>query len=235
MPNKLPPLIHYCYLGALLVALRLHGAMAMTLRAVRPVQYDPMEVNVEIGTDNGLDVVQLLIQDHEAVKALFERLDREGEDVAVVFGEIVKNITMHEIAEEQVVYPAVRRWVEGGSEIADARLSEERAGRELLAAMERMEVGSQEFRDSLQALKAATLDHAANEEAEVFPALEASAAPQKLRSLAFAYAMAKAVAPTHPHPGVPNTLPGHLLVGPAFALVDRGYDFIRSTLQKASA
>lgn len=188
-----------------------------------------------IRTDSSVDVVQLLLEDHGAVEGLFERLDDEDEDVAELFGEIVRSLTMHEVAEEEVVYPAVRRWVDGGSELADARLTEERAGKELLAAMERMEIGSQEFRDSLQALKTATLGHAASEEAEVFPALQASVAPEKLRSLAFAYAMAKAVAPTHPHPGVPNTLPGHLLIGPAFALVDRAYDVIRSTLQRAGA
>lgn len=190
---------------------------------------------MEIGADNDLDGVQLLLQDHKAIEALFERLDENGEDLGRLFGEIVKSITMHEVAEEEVLYPAVRRWIDGGTELADARSREEHAGSELLAAMERMDIGSREFRDSLQDLKTAMLDHAAREEAEVFPALQACVAPEKLRSLAFAYAMAKAFAPTHPHPALPNTLPGHLLVGPAFALVDRTYDVIRATLQRVSA
>jgi hypothetical protein len=45
--------------------------------------------------------------------------------------------------------------------------------------------------------------------------------------------VAKAVAPTHPHPRVPNTLPSHVLVGPAMALVDRAYDVVRAVLQKS--
>ncbi len=178
------------------------------------------------------DLIELLLEDHAKAKAMFGSIDDEGTDFASFFPRLVKDLVTHEVAEEEVVYPALRSWVEGGAELAEARVSEQQEAEELLAAMEKMDVGSSEFRQSLQQLRTAVLDHATQEESEVFPALKSAVSPDRLQTLGQAYAMAKAVAPTHPHPHAPNSFPGNVLVGAPIAIVDRAYDAVRSVLQK---
>ena len=48
-----------------------------------------------------------------------------------------------------VVHPRVRHEVEGGDIIVDARLVEEHDAKEMLSALEAMDIGSQEFIDEL--------------------------------------------------------------------------------------
>ena len=157
---------------------------------------------------------------------------RDDTEWATQFSKLVKDLAAHEVADEETVYPALRAWVDGGDALAEARIEEQQEAQVLLAHMEKMEVGTREFRQSLTELKSAVLDHAQHEESEVFPALRREIAPERLRALGQAYVVAKALAPTHPHPHAPRTFPGNVLVGPAIAIVDRAYDVVRSVLQK---
>jgi hemerythrin superfamily protein len=188
-------------------------------------------------SNEGRDLIELLLEDHAKAKSLLEQIDDSGDsaDLATLFPQLVKDLVTHEVAEEEIVYPALRSWVEGGDALAEARVAEQQEAEELLAAMEKMEIGSGMFRQSLLQLKGAVLDHAAHEEAEVFPALKAGVSPERLQTLGQAYTIAKAVAPTHPHPHAPNSFPGNVLVGPAIAIVDRAYDALRSVLQKVGS
>ncbi|MDQ1394084.1 MAG: hypothetical protein QOF30_3061 [Acidimicrobiaceae bacterium] len=185
-------------------------------------------------SNEGRDLIELLLEDHAKAKSLLEEIDGsgDGDDLATLFPRLVKDLVAHEVAEEEIVYPALRSWVEGGDALAEARVAEQQEAEEALAALERMEIGSAEFRRSLLQLKGAVLEHASHEEAEVFPALKAGVSPERLNTLGQAYTIAKALAPTHPHPHAPSSFPGNVLVGPAIAIVDRAYDAVRSVLQK---
>ncbi|HEX3540991.1 MAG TPA: hemerythrin domain-containing protein [Acidimicrobiales bacterium] len=186
-------------------------------------------------TNEGRNLIALLLEDHAKVKGLLEQVGDAAVDQESLFRRIVKDLATHEVAEEEVVYPAVRSWVKDGEALADARVDEQQQTEVLLASMERMEPDTAEFRGSLEILRSAVLEHATHEEVEVFPALRRDVAPERLATLAQAYTVAKAMAPTHPHPNAPNTFPGNVLVGPAFAIVDRAYDVVRSALQRASS
>ena len=75
--------------------------------------------------DNPDDVVRLLEEDHQLVQSRFESLSAAPADGrAELFWKLTNDLVRHEVAEEVVVYPAIRD-VPGGDAIADARIAEQ--------------------------------------------------------------------------------------------------------------
>ena len=127
----------------------------------------------------------------------------------------------HEVAEELIVYPAFRRNVPGGDAIADRRISEQSEAEAALARLEKHENEPVVLRAGLLQLRRDVLEHAENEEREVLPALETHTKAKDLQDLGQRYRKALDSAPTHPHPHMPDTPPGNVLLGPIAAVVDR--------------
>ncbi|MDT5298940.1 MAG: hypothetical protein QOG79_2182 [Mycobacterium sp.] len=145
------------------------------------------------------DVVTYLKDQHEAIKALFiETLDAKDADTQhAAFTRLRTLLAVHETAEEMMVHPRVRRKVEGGAEIADARLTEEHDAKLALGALEKIPCGTADFSKELIHLQAAVLEHAKREEAEEFTLLEEQLDDEELRKLATAAQVAERIAPTH--------------------------------------
>jgi hypothetical protein len=173
------------------------------------------------------DVVALLTQDHEAIRErLLECEDAMPEDRAALFWELTVELIRHEVAEEVVIYPALRN-EPTGADVADARRAEEAAAEKQLAHMEKLDPTTEEFVGALRDLRAAVLTHAAREEAEVFPLLLAHDDGSFLDVLGQKIKGEKLAAPTHPHPHAPNSALGHKIVGPIGAFIDRMRDAAR--------
>lgn len=178
--------------------------------------------------DMPTNLIQLLLEDHQQAKHLLERFDAvPASQKDEAFCELTYTLVRHEVAEEEVVYPAVRRYVDGGDDLADMRIAEQAQAEQLLADMEKAGVQSAEFATLLSTLRADVLAHAETEEQSVFPELSANVHEDELRTLGKRYETAKKVAPTHPHPHAPDTPPGNLVMGPVAAVVDRVRDAVR--------
>jgi hemerythrin superfamily protein len=132
---------------------------------------------------------------------------------------------VHETAEEMMVHPRVRRKIENGDAVVDARLAEEHDAKEALAQLEKMDIGTAEFTKALIHLQAAVLAHAENEETEEFPLLEEQLDEAELQKLTVAVQAAERIAPTHPHPGVELGV-ANFALGPFVSLLDRARDAI---------
>lgn len=170
------------------------------------------------------DVVRLLEEDHRLVEARFAALASAGAATrGELFWKLTNDLVRHEVAEETVVYPALRK-LPGGDQIADARIAEQSEAEEQLAKMEKMDAESPEFVRELAGLKAAVLEHARAEEETAFALLLGAVAPDERTALGQRYVKAKDAAPTHPHPHAPDTPPGNVVLGPVAALVDRVRD-----------
>jgi hemerythrin superfamily protein len=176
------------------------------------------------------DVVSLLVAQHERIRSLFEEVDKvEGRDVKQArFEELRRLLAVHETAEELIVHPEARH-ADGGSDVVNARLQEERAAKEVLAELDGMKVTDPGFADRFAMLKQSVLDHAASEEREEFPLLRQNTSEKTLTLMASAVRAAEAMAPTHPHPGV-ESMTANLMVGPIASLVDRTRDAVRAVL-----
>jgi len=174
------------------------------------------------------DVVTYLTQQHEAIKALFiETLDASNaDDQQKAFTRLRTLLAVHETAEEMMVHPRVRRKIDGGEQIADARLAEEHDSKVALAELEKIPFGTADFTKALIHLQAAVLKHAEHEETEEFTLLDEQLSDAELAKLATAVELAERIAPTHPHAGVESAF-ANFAVGPFASLLDRARDALR--------
>jgi hypothetical protein len=136
-------------------------------------------------TGDVVDVVDVLMAQHEQVKELMERTAAaEGPEKQRLFGKLVELLKTHEKGEQRVVHPVTRSSVEGGDATANARLGEEERADQLMAEVETMIANSREFDMWFEQLRQAVLDHAAHEEGEEFPRLRRELSPARLRTMA---------------------------------------------------
>jgi hemerythrin superfamily protein len=153
------------------------------------------------------DVVQLLLTDHREAEKLLGRFDGlRPEDRAAYFGEVVIELVRHEVAEEHVVYPIIRRGAPGGEAEANARIAEESQAEQLLVDLEKLDATSEEFAEKFSTLRQAVLAHARSEEATTFPLLAE-------------------LEDAHPH--APHSPPGNLVIDPVAAFFDRARNAVR--------
>jgi hemerythrin superfamily protein len=173
--------------------------------------------------------VDLLQEQHEQVKRLFGQLEQLSDDARRdAFEQLVRLLAVHETAEEEVVYPAVRKMVDDGDDLADARTAEEGEAKTALSELEKMGIDHPDFEATLHSFQQLVLTHAENEEKEVFPQLRESHSREQLQSMATGVRAAESLAPTHPHPHGPESAVGNMAVGPFVAVADRVRDAIRS-------
>jgi hemerythrin superfamily protein len=170
------------------------------------------------------DITALIEQDHEAIKErLLELENADSSNRAALFHELTTELIRHEVAEETVVYPAIRR-EPGGDDVADARLGEESETERLLAHMMRLDCRTEEFMGAVRDLRSTVLSHAASEEDQVLPLLRANDEGAYLSFLGQKFRGEKLAAPTHPHPHLPHSPIGNRLFGPLASFVDRMRD-----------
>ena len=173
------------------------------------------------------DAVDLLGAQHQEIRELFRQLQQGGEGKAETFDCLVRLLAVHETAEEEVVYPALRSTGDQGERVAERRIAEESEAKQALSDLEKIGVDGEGFDPQLEQLRSAVLAHAEAEEREVFPLLRGSIDTDKLQSMGKALLMAEKMAPTHPHPHGPDGAIGNMVVGPFVAVVDRVRDAIR--------
>ncbi|MEU0589440.1 hemerythrin domain-containing protein [Streptomyces sp. NPDC006132] len=176
------------------------------------------------------DVVTLLTQQHHRIRNLFAEVENAtAGDRAEAFRGLVRLLAVHETAEEEVVHPAARRFLEDGEQVVDDRLEEERAAKEKLSRLDDMDPDDPGFMPAFRELRAEVLQHAAAEEQYEFPRLREKAGARQLSMMATAVRAAEAMAPTHPHPGV-ETAAQNIAVGPMAAVIDRTRDAVRKAM-----
>lgn len=183
------------------------------------------------------DLVETVRTDHQRARDMLADL-RGAPGPAErrrLFRELSRALAVHEAAEEEIVYPLLASYGEGGPAVRAARLAEEREAKRLLTRMSRQELinpASPRFSRNIEELDRMVQAHAAAEEAEVLPFFTERESDTKLRILATAFDEAKATAPTRAHPRGPDHLPGLLATAPVLAVVDRLRDFARNRISR---
>ncbi|MEU2251911.1 hemerythrin domain-containing protein [Nocardia xishanensis] len=179
------------------------------------------------------DAVTFLIEQHAQIRSLFDEVEHAptADEREVKFYELRRLLAVHETAEEEIIHPLVRREVDDGAHIVDARLEEENKAKRQLADIEAVDIDSIEFDVKLAKLREAVLAHAEHEEREEFNRLRAELEPNELERLRSAVKFAEATAPTRPHPGVESAT-GNILAGPFASMLDRAKDAISKPRNK---
>ena len=176
------------------------------------------------------DVIEILEHDHREVEQMFKELEglrgASTEADKKRRKELTEDVTIelvrHSVAEEVLVYPQVEDKV-GADEVEHAR-KEHAQAEETLARLEKLDADNPDFDDELATLMGEIRHHIEDEEDEMFAHMRQTISENDLRSLGARVEAFKKVAPTRPHPNVPNEALPRTAAGPAASLIDRMRD-----------
>jgi hemerythrin superfamily protein len=157
-----------------------------------------------------VNLFEMLCRDHQELDSLLSRLVRapgsagfDEEGRKYLLDRLVLVASRHEAAEELVLWPQVRRRLDGGKELADKALRAENDAKALLEALPTISA-EQELAKGCAELHAVLFEHARFEEDIVFPELRrhttrmwATVGGQKFR-------LARRGGPTRPHANGPD-------------------------------
>ena len=117
-----------------------------------------------------MDALELLKQDHQAVKSLFDQID-DAEDAKQrkkLFDQIDTELNIHAHIEETVFYPEMQKIDDLKDMVAEA-LEEHQEVKTLLEEIEGLDPEGEQFSASLEELMENVEHHVAEEEDETFP------------------------------------------------------------------
>lgn len=124
-----------------------------------------------------VDLIDQLFRDHRQLTTMFSEFEQAPpEHTAELWWQLTAALVRHEVAEEEIVYPRVRRSVSNGIRLAGARIKEQAKSEELRVKMEKTSMGDDRFRALLTRLREAVLAHAEKEERLIFEPLGRSSA-----------------------------------------------------------
>src|SRR3954464_5161582 len=180
--------------------------------------------------DQQRDVIEILEHDHREVEEMFAELESlrgaATEETKsrrkAVTEQVTIELVRHSVAEEVLVYPQVEDKV--SAEEAEHARKEHAEAEETLHRLEKLDADDPAFDDELATLIAEIRHHIADEEGQMFAQMRQVIATDDLRKLGARVEAFKKVAPTRPHPNVPNDLLPRMAAGPAASLFDRMRD-----------
>ncbi|MEU1127207.1 hemerythrin domain-containing protein [Streptomyces sp. NPDC005899] len=178
---------------------------------------------------HGGNVISELTTDHREVDSLFARIEEQpagDQRRRELADELTVELVRHSVAEEQYLYPAVRRYVDDGDDMADKEIEDHATIERLLKDLEGREAGDAQFDTLVAQLKREVTAHVRDEEDRLFPLLAAACSPEALDELGDKIRQAKKTAPTRPHPSAPDKPPADKLLAPGAGLVDRARDLV---------
>jgi hemerythrin superfamily protein len=177
----------------------------------------------ELRQVDGTDVVDVLTADHQQALELIDeiRMTADADRLRDLADVLIAEIVRHSVAEETVVYPAMRVYIPNGAAEVDHDIAEHREIERTLKALEALDPEDAGFIRTVEQLEAELTHHATDEETEQFPTLRALVPLSDLIEMANQVEQIKSSAPTRPHPNAPNVPLFHRIAGPGVGLVDR--------------
>lgn len=159
------------------------------------------------------DGLQLLINDHRIHQGLFKQFKQVMNDSVQqkqrVMQQIAKELSIHTVIEEQFLYPTIEKLID--EETAMHGIKEHREVKEQLAKLESMDPNGKEYNSIALDMIKNVEHHINDEENEMFPALRKKMSKEELETMYKNLDNAKMVAPTHPHPNLPDKPPANYL------------------------
>jgi hemerythrin superfamily protein len=181
-------------------------------------------------SDEQRDVIEVLEHDHREVEEMFSELESlrgaETNDAKARRKELADQVTIelvrHSVAEEVLVYPQVEEKV--GKDEAEHARKEHAEAEETLAQLEKLDADDPGFDAEIAKLIGEIRHHIEDEEGQIFARMRDVMDRDELQKLGSRVEAFKKVAPTRPHPNVPNEALPRMAAGPAASLFDRMRD-----------
>jgi hemerythrin-like domain-containing protein len=181
-------------------------------------------------TESG--AVAVLKKDHASIERLFRRFERArgAAEKKRISDRIVREMSIHAAIEEQLVYPQLKRQMNGSVLLA---LEEHHVVKVELAEIEKLPAGDERLDPKVRVLAENVRRHIEEEERDLLPAMKQLLSHKELLDLAVLLERSKAAAPTRPHPAAPDEPPGNVLATPAAAAYDRGRDAMGRGIERS--
>jgi hemerythrin-like domain-containing protein len=182
---------------------------------------------------NDMDALTFLREDHKSVLGMLEVLDgaptgsgSQSSGLETMVTNLIIAESQHEAVEEEFFWPAVRRALDNGDDLADEAIAQEQAGKKLLQRLEDGKPGDADYHDALQEFVKAGREHIRYEQEVVWPLFEAVVSREDREKIGEKLEVAKKVAPTRPHPDTPPNATVQKTMGTGAAVVDHVRDAV---------
>ena len=174
------------------------------------------------------DVIELLEHDHREVEEMFAEFEKatDPKERRTIADKIIIELVRHSEAEEQAVYPAMRKALPDGDKLVEHEISEHSEAEEVMKQLDGMDPDDAQFGVLMGQLQSAIAEHVKEEETDAFPRFRQNVSQDELDKLATVVQGLKKIVPTHPHPKAPDHPPFNALLGPGAGLLDRVRDLL---------
>jgi hemerythrin superfamily protein len=124
-------------------------------------------------TNEPIDAIALLKQQHREVKEMFDRFENMTDRAKVskkkLADEICNALIMHTTIEEEIFYPATREASEETEDMVDEAVVEHASAKDLIAQIMEMDPGDDLYDAKVKVLGELVEHHVQEEEEEMFP------------------------------------------------------------------
>ncbi len=138
-----------------------------------------------------MDIRDLIRLDHNKTNTIFTEIGAtdDPQKIQEYFGQLYKDLTVHAIAEEQVVYPKVRGFY--GDDNTQELYDEQAEMKQMLDEIKSMSPSAPEFKDKVKQLMDVVGDHIRQEESTMFAAIGNNLSEQEREQLSTEFKAAK--------------------------------------------
>ncbi|MBF2029812.1 MAG: hemerythrin domain-containing protein [Oscillatoriales cyanobacterium C42_A2020_001] len=138
-----------------------------------------------------MNIQDVIRMDHQKANMLFMEIEQsqDPQKIQEYFGQLYKDLSVHALAEEQVVYPAVRPFY--GASDTQELYDEQSQMKVLLDEIKALSPASSEFKSKVKQLKDIVMDHVRQEESTMFAAIRNNCNAQQSEQLATQFKEAK--------------------------------------------
>ena len=127
-----------------------------------------------MGTRTENAVVEMLKQDHEKVKGLFEEFkETEGREKTEIANTVIQELEVHADLDERLVYPAIREEIDADDKMNEA-IEEHHLVHVLIAELKKLKPSDERFEAKFTVLGELVKHHIEEEEGEMLPQAEKS-------------------------------------------------------------
>lgn len=171
-------------------------------------------------------IIEYIERDHLVLRAMVGHFDRTAtNEWGPIFLDLVDYLVRHEFAEQEVVFPRVRRALPNVGPTLDDGIAEEHRIEQQLIELSRLEPTSQEFRGVFGRLRDDLDAHLARENLVILPMIR-SLGTYEDPDFASSYEVARMSAPSRPEAVLDESEPARR--GPVEGLLERLRHAVRS-------
>ena len=118
-----------------------------------------------------MDPIQMLTEDHQKVRQLFQRFQQAGspQEKQTIAQNVFQELSVHSVLEKEIFYPAVQQKVTQDRDLVEHSYHDHATVEQLVSQLKSMDPSNQQYTTMFQELISNVEEHAQEEEQRMFP------------------------------------------------------------------